>query len=83
MSTYDCPLLVIGMACPHIAGVVALMLSKRPNMSYTQVKNVLQRSTDRRLTSSGSSCHGIVDHRFPNHNFGFGRVNALKAVQNA
>ena len=57
------------MASPHAAGVAALVLSKNPGLSPTQVRGILH----------GSS----VDLGTPGWDpvFGHGRVNARRAVQ--
>jgi len=69
------------MACPHAAGLVALLKSINPNANFTTIKNILESSADRNLVSSGQACAGIPDTSFPNYAFGFVRINALKAVQ--
>ncbi len=56
-------------ACPQVAGVAALMLSVRPDLTETQMRTTLQ-NTARDLGSSG----------FDN-TYGFGLVNAYAAVQ--
>ena len=56
-------------ACPQVAGVAALILSVKPDLRWTEVANVLQK-TARDLGSKG----------FDN-TFGYGLVNAGAAVQ--
>jgi len=68
------------MACPHVAGVVALMRSKNRNVSYATVKSILQNNADRNLQFSGQVCSGVNDSTWPNYTFGYGRVNALRCV---
>ncbi len=58
------------MATPHIAGVIALMFSKNPDLDFDQVYNILTTTADR--PASGGS--------YPNNSYGWGRVNALAAV---
>ena len=64
-------------ATPLAAGVCALMLTANPNLTLSQVKNVLRQSCDK----IGSP----QDYDFNGHSnyIGFGRINALKAVQMA
>lgn len=69
------------MACPHVAGAVALLLSRNPNLTYVQVKELLQSYADRDLLSEGSVCSWISDYVFPNHHFGYGRLNINKTLQ--
>ncbi|HJQ38918.1 MAG TPA: S8 family serine peptidase [Thermoanaerobaculia bacterium] len=65
-------------SCPGTAGVVALMLSANPQLRWDEVKDILRRTSDRIDPANGQ--YDAAGHsRF----FGFGRVNALKAVQAA
>ena len=60
------------MATPHVTGVIALMFEKNPALDYYQIYNI--------LTNYG------VDqpsgHTYPNNDYGWGRLNALLAVEN-
>ena len=58
-------------ACPHVAGVAALVLTLRPDLSAGQLAEVLQASAD----DQG------VPGKDPEE--GYGRLNALRAVQMA
>lgn len=69
------------MACPHVAGAVALLLSRNPTLSYVQIKALLQSYADRDLSFSRSNCSWISDNAFPNHHFGYGRLNISRSVQ--
>ncbi|ODN02581.1 Bacillopeptidase F [Orchesella cincta] len=71
------------MACPHAAGAVALLLSVNPDLTFAQVRQALIDTVDTDLTSQNDVCGGIADNQFPNHHFGFGRINALKLVEAA
>jgi subtilisin family serine protease len=68
------------MACPHVAGGVALLLNRNINMSYAQVAQYIMTTADRNLISSGATCGGIPDTTFPNYQFGYGRLNVLSAL---
>ncbi|MFC1744455.1 S8 family serine peptidase [Candidatus Riflebacteria bacterium] len=59
------------MACPHIAGVCALVLSVNPNLSVRQVESIIE-STSLDLGSNGKD-----------NSFGKGRVDAAAAVRKA
>lgn len=59
------------MACPHVAGVAALVLSQYPEMANEQVRNQLFYTADD-LGSDGFDIH-----------YGHGRINARKAVANS
>jgi subtilisin family serine protease/flagellar basal body rod protein FlgC len=56
-------------ATPHVAGVAALVLSVNPNLRAAEVEAILRASTD----DIGSVGYDVYT--------GFGRINALKAVQ--
>jgi thermitase len=56
------------MATPHVAGLVGLILSKNPSLFNTQVLSILTTSTD----DLGDPGRDIF--------FGFGRINAFKAI---
>lgn len=65
-------------ACPGVAGVAALMLAVNPELRWEQVKEIIKNSCDR------------IDEQMGNYDanghspfYGYGRLNALKAVQNA
>ncbi|CAL8073424.1 unnamed protein product [Orchesella dallaii] len=68
-------------ACPHVSGLVALLLSRNPNLTFGEAKDILIRNTDKNLGSTGRVCGGIPDTEYPNHVFGNGRANALKCVR--
>lgn len=58
---------------PLVAGICALMLSANPNLTISQIKDILRRSADK--IGSGYDANGRSTR------LGFGRVNALRAVQ--
>ncbi len=58
------------MACPHVAGVVALMLSKNPTIDIYTIYDIILNTADQ--PSQGSP--------YPNNNYGWGRINAYNAV---
>jgi subtilisin family serine protease len=57
------------MASPHVAGVVGLLLSQRPDLSNGQVREILRQSADD-LGQGGFDTY-----------YGYGRVNAHQALQ--
>ncbi|MBL0174246.1 MAG: S8 family peptidase [Ignavibacteria bacterium] len=59
------------MASPHVAGVVALMLERNSSLDYPDVLGALT-STARKDALTGAT---------PNTRFGYGKVDALAAVQ--
>jgi uncharacterized repeat protein (TIGR01451 family) len=71
------------MAAPHVAGLVALLLSGQPMLSG-QVEQIeeLIRQTAVPLTSATQDCGGIPIGTSPNNIFGHGRIDAWQAFQN-
>jgi hypothetical protein len=76
------------MAGPHVAGVVALLWSARPSLvrNIAQTKAILQSSANPAVTvSPAQTCGGTLGSspglsQIPNNSFGYGRVDALAAV---
>ncbi len=61
---------------PLVAGVCALILSANPNLTALEVKSILERTADKIGNKNGyTNGHSI--------RFGYGRVNADKAVKEA
>jgi subtilisin family serine protease len=63
-------------ACPGAAGVAALVLSKNPELRWDQVRDVLRRSADP-IDKRG----GRYDERGRSPFYGYGRLNARRAVE--
>jgi len=59
-----------GLAAAHVAGVIALMLEKNPNLTDRQIWQILTSTCD--TFSFGGP--------YPNQNYGWGRLNAYRAV---
>ncbi len=71
------------MAGPHLVGVVALLWSAKPELvGKIDETEKLLRETATPATSS-QTCGGVAGTELPNNTFGFGRVNAYKAVAKA
>ncbi|MCC7507005.1 MAG: S8 family serine peptidase [Saprospiraceae bacterium] len=62
-------------ATPLAAGVCALMLSANPNLTLEDIRRILRQSADK--IGSGYDSNGHSPY------YGFGRINALRAVQAA
>lgn len=63
-------------ACPGVAGVAALILSKNPNLRWNQVKDVIKQSCDQIDPAQGrysAEGHSLL--------YGYGRINALQALK--
>lgn len=74
-------------SCPVVAGVVGLMLSANPNLTAREVKQILQQTADKIVDSSADPQlgfrYGAYDNNGHSQWFGYGRVNAHKAVLEA
>lgn len=70
------------MASPHVAGAVALLWSARPQLArdIAATKTVLQNTANSGVTVSPQTCGGTPSTQIPNNTFGYGRVDALAAV---
>jgi subtilisin family serine protease len=73
------------MATPHVAGVIALLRSKSPSSSISQVQQWLESTAEHpRIESIVCTGGGVnITNPWPNNSFGNGRVSALKAVNAA
>ncbi|MFZ5556271.1 MAG: S8 family serine peptidase [Pseudomonadota bacterium] len=63
-------------ACPGVAGVAALVLARNPALRWDQVKDILRQACDRIDTAGGK--YGADGH---SNWYGYGRVNARRAVE--
>jgi serine protease AprX len=73
------------MASPHVAGVVALLWSARPQLvrDIAATKTLLQSSANPTIIVAPQTCGGTLSSQIPNNTFGFGRVDVLAAVNAA
>jgi len=67
-------------ACPQVAGVAALVLSLNPNFTQTQVREILESSTNKIVSYNYSNSPNHPNGSW-NNEVGYGRVNAYKAVE--
>jgi subtilisin family serine protease len=74
-------------ACPVVAGVAALVLSANPDLTAQEVKRLLQETADKIVDRDADPQLGMrlgtYDTNGHSQWFGYGKVNALKAVQAA
>ena len=64
-------------ACPLAAGLVGLIYSANPNLTNAEVREILQASSDDEVGPAGEDTPGWDQY------FGYGRVNAARAVEMA
>jgi subtilisin family serine protease len=69
------------MAGPHVAGLVALLISAQPSLAgrVDMLERIICRSAVR-LASSTQTCGGIPTGQSPNNVYGHGRIDALAVV---
>ncbi|OXA60145.1 Bacillopeptidase F [Folsomia candida] len=68
------------MASPHVTGGVALLIQKNPLLQgdYDAVRTALFEGAETTtLTGSSQTCGGLNDDTFPNHVFGYGRLDVV------
>src|SRR5947207_10696442 len=71
------------MAGPHVVGTVALLWSARPQLArdIATTKTILQNTANPAVTvNPAQTCGGTPSTTIPNNSFGYGRVDALAAV---
>src|ERR1041385_5922812 len=71
------------MAGPHVVGTVALLWSARPQLvrDIATTKMVLENTANPNvIVNPVQTCGGIPSTTIPNNSFGYGRVDALAAV---
>jgi subtilisin-like proprotein convertase family protein len=66
-------------AAPVVAGVIALMLEANPNLTWRDVQYILIHSAERNRPGHSSWRQNAAGY-FYSHFFGFGRVDATRAV---
>jgi subtilisin family serine protease len=74
-------------ACPVVAGVAALVLSVNPDLEAWEVKQILQATADKIVDDGPDPQLGLAYGRYDSKGhsrwFGYGKVNAQKAVKAA
>lgn len=69
------------MAGPHVAGLVALVISANPELAgdVDRIEEIIQQAAVPLTTTEG--CGGDAPDQVPNNTFGWGRIDALAAVE--
>lgn len=72
------------MAGPHVAGLVALIISANPELAgeVDIIEDIIEQ-TAVRLYNTQQDCNGILGTDIPNTTYGYGRIDALAAVNMA
>jgi len=74
-------------ACPLVAGVAALVISANPELTSKQVKKIISKNTDKIIDKKADvvlkNKKGTYDSKGHSEWFGYGKVNAEKAVKAA
>lgn len=71
------------MAGPHVAGVVALMISANPALAgqVDTIERMIEMTAKPMTTTQ--NCGTVAGTQVPNHTYGFGRIDAFAAVKKA
>jgi subtilisin family serine protease len=71
------------MAGPHVVGLVALMISANPDLAgqVDLIESIIEETAVPK--TDGQNCGTISGAQVPNHTYGYGRVDALAAVEKA
>lgn len=71
------------MAGPHVAGLVALLISAKPELAgeVDTIEQIIRDSAFQPANPAAQTCGGTPSNVFPNNIFGAGRIDALAAVQ--
>ncbi|RHY35847.1 hypothetical protein DYB30_001771 [Aphanomyces astaci] len=69
------------MASPLVAGAIALYLNANKGAKYDEVYKAFTTTADTKmLTPNNQNCGGVSDSKYPNNNYGFGRINVASAI---
>lgn len=71
------------MAAPHVVGLVALMISANPKLAgkVDEIEQIIKDSATTLVANE--ACGGVPGTQVPNPTFGYGRIDALSAVNKA
>ena len=68
------------MAGPHVVGLIALLWSAKPDLvgQIEKTANIVRLTSDPKKTAE--SCGGLSGNNIPNNTYGYGSINAFRAV---
>jgi subtilisin family serine protease len=67
------------MATPHVAGLVALLYSQKPDLTIKQIR-ILVLEGAQPIQSLRQACGGRPDNVYPNNHAGSGGINAVASI---
>lgn len=70
-------------ACPNVAGLAALLLSRDSNLTGAEVQSLIQSSAEDEVGPSSDPTPHMVDSTGWDENYGWGRVNIYQGLQAA
>lgn len=86
LSTYPDGILNLNsgtsMACPHVSGIAALLLSVRPDLTGQQVRDIIEQ-TAKKIGDTSYAYHPERSNGTWNRKYGYGLVDAAAAVRKA
>ncbi|CAG7816739.1 unnamed protein product [Allacma fusca] len=68
------------MACPHVAGVAALLNKVKPGLTVDELLDALNAGAQA-VSSGAKTCNNVRDDVYPNYHVGSGRLDALASVE--
>ena len=70
------------MAAPHVAGLAALLISANPGLEGQPdtLRRIIEMTANPNVLVPDQTCGGIPSTTVPNNQFGWGRIDALQAV---
>ncbi len=71
------------MAGPHVAGLVAMIISANPGLAgeVEQIEDIIRQTAVPKTTEE--NCGGVSGIEVPNNTYGYGRIDAVAAVEKA
>jgi hypothetical protein len=72
------------MACPHAAGLAALIMSKNRKIDYDGMKAILEGSASRQVNGQNRNCGNPPksdSKDWPNYHFGYGKIDSVSALE--